>query len=465
MPSAPDAAAPKTTLGDHLRVAWLAVRTMAGALPFLVFLPLSPILTPWLKARARKLLGGTPPPLADAPATAAGLCDGATVFVVAGEASGDQLAARVIRRAREACPGLRVRGYGGPALAAAGAELDKDITSHAAYGFTAVVASLGTWWRLCAETLARFREEPPDVLLTVDFPGLNCRLAEWAKKRGVRTVHLVAPQIWAHTPWRILRWRKAVDTILATFPFEPLLFEASGLPTHYVGHPLFEAPLPPARTDAAFPGDAASEGAAIVELWPGSRRAEIKRNTPILVEAAELIERELPHARFVLRLASAEHETLFRHRARAARWQPSHIEATSGDIPAPLAGTIPLLGAVAASGTATAQLAVDLVPTAVYYRLSLFEWVFAQGLITSPWIALANLVCGRQVLRERLCWAPNAGESIARDFLDTAGTEAAWADTRHALTEVRARMETKHVAQRAAGWLLAETATQVSRQA
>lgn len=454
MPDEAGSQAPQATWGDHLRVAWLLVRTLAGAVPFMFFLPLSPILTPWLKARARKRLGGTPPPLADAPESAAALCEGATVFVVAGEASGDQLAARVIARAREACPGLRVRGYGGPALTAAGADLDKDITSHAAYGFTAVVASLGTWWRLCAETLARFREDPPDVLLTVDFPGLNCRLAEWAKKRGVRTVHLVAPQIWAHTPWRILRWRRAVDTILATFPFEPLLFEASGLHTQYVGHPLFEAPLPPARTETAFP-----EEAAVVELWPGSRRAEIKRNTPLLVEAAELIERELPATRFVLRLARAEHEALFRARARAARWQPAHIEATTGEVE----HDAPLLGAVAASGTATAQLAVDLVPTAVYYRLSLFEWVFAQGLITSPWIALANLVLGRQVLRERLCWAPNAGEAIARDFLETAGTASSWATTRAALTEVRARMETEHVAHRAAGWLLAETAAQVER--
>jgi len=446
--------APRVTFGDHLHVAWLLVKTVAGALPFFVFVPLAPVLIPWLKRRARRKLAQPPAPLEDAPAFDAQGPDGATVFVVAGEASGDQLAARVIRRALEAAPGLRVRGYGGPALAAAGARLDRDIISQAAFAFLGVLFSLGTWWRLCAETLARFREDPPDVLLTVDFPGLNVRLAAWARARGIRTVHLVAPQIWAHTPWRILRWRKAVDVILATFPFEPLLFEGSGLTTHYVGHPLFEAPLAAPRTAPDGPPD----DAACVELWPGSRRSEIKRHAPVLVEAAAAIEEALPGTRFRLRLARAEHEALFRHHARTARWSPRHLEAFTGDdVP-----DVPLLGALASSGTATAQLAVALVPTTVFYRLSFFEWGWSHVLITAPWIALANLVLGREVLPERLCWAPDVGERIARDFLASAGTPATWQATRADLMEVRARLETAHVASRAAGWLLAETVTQLA---
>ena len=276
--------APRPRLADHLRVAWLLVGTILGIVPFVFFLLASPLLTPWLRARTRRRLGGEPavptdaPTLGDVPATG-------TIFVAAGEASGDELAASVIRRIRAEAPGVTVRGYGGPALAAAGAELDEDIVERAVMGFFPVVASIGTWWMLCARTLARLRDDPPDLMLTVDFPGLNVRLARWARDRGVRTVHLVAPQIWAHTPWRILRWRGAVDRLLATFPYEPPLFEASGIPTTFVGHPLFEAPLPPARGASAHPGEAA----ALVEIWPGSRRKEIDRITPLLVEAATLI--------------------------------------------------------------------------------------------------------------------------------------------------------------------------------
>jgi lipid-A-disaccharide synthase len=102
---------------------------------------------------------------------------------------------------------VRIRGYAGPAVAAAGAVLDRSIVEHAVVGFTAVVATLPTWWRLCAEALAIFREDPPDVLLTIDFPGLNLRLARWARRAGIRTVHLVAPQTWAWAPWPRDRWR------------------------------------------------------------------------------------------------------------------------------------------------------------------------------------------------------------------------------------------------------------------
>ena len=445
----PDAA-PRPRLADHLRVAWVLLTSLAAAIPFALFLLASPVLTPWLRARTRRRLGGEPaaptdaPPLADLP-------EGATVFVVAGEASGDELAASVIRELRRAAPGVRVRGYGGPALTAAGAELDEDIVERAVMGFFPVVASLGFWWRLCARTLARLREEPPDLMLTVDFPGLNVRLAGWARARGVRTVHLVAPQIWAHTPWRVLRWRGAVDRMLATFPYEPALFEASSIPTTFVGHPLFEAPLPAPRGGATHPG----EGEAVVELWPGSRRKEIDRITPLLVEAAALVQERHPRVRFVVRLARASLEERFRQAARAARWSPADVVFTTDPRPAYDA---PLWGALATSGTATAQLAVDLVPVAIVYRLGLVSWIFAHGLVTAPFIALPNLALGRRAVPERLVWAPNAGERVARDFLALAGTPEAFARAHADLAEVRRRLEADGVAARAAGWVLAELA-------
>lgn len=445
----PDAA-PRPRLVDHLRVAWLLVGTLAGAIPFVFFLLASPVLTPWLRARTRRKLGGEPAAPTDAPARTL-IPDDGTIFVVAGEASGDELAASVIRRIKAEAPGVTIRGYGGPALTAAGAALDEDIVERAVMGFFPVVFSLGFWWTLCARTLARLRDDPPDLMLTVDFPGLNVRLAAWARRRGVRTVHLVAPQIWAHTPWRILRWRGAVDRLLATFPYEPALFEASDIPTTFVGHPLFEAPLPPARGTGAHPGD----GAAIVELWPGSRRKEIDRITPLLVEAAALVEERQPRVRFVVRLARANLEARFRQAARAARWRPADVTFTTSARPTYDA---PLWGALATSGTATAQLAVDLVPLASVYRLGLVSWIFAHVLVTAPFIALPNLALGRRAVPERLVWAPDAGARIARDFLAAAGDAEACRRTHADLREVRRRLEAPDVAARAAGWVLAEFA-------
>jgi len=344
-----------------------------------------------------------------------------------------------------------VRGYAGPACAAAGAQLDRDITANAVFGFFSVLWSLGYWWQLCAETLARFREDPPDLLLTVDFPGLNVRLARWAKKRGIRTVHLVAPQLWAHTPWRIGRWRRAVDLVLATFPFAPLLFEHAGLHTVYVGHPLFQEPLPPPRGAELV----ADDQPAVMELWPGSRTRELHHHAGLLVEAAADLEARWPDTRFFVRLAKPEHEALFDAARQAATRGPRQLayrlDAQAYDAP--------LRGALAASGTATAQLATDLVPLTVFYRVGLVEWCFAKLLITAPWISLANLVLGRSLLPERLCTRAGAGHDVSADFLSVAGTPEARRSLRAGLVEVRRRLETPHVAERTARVLLAELST------
>ncbi|MDA1195773.1 MAG: hypothetical protein O2894_11385, partial [Planctomycetota bacterium] len=411
---------PRPSVGDHLRVAWLLVGTVLGIVPFVLFLALSPVLTPWLRARTRRKLQGeparpAPPPAFDVPASG-------TVFVVAGEASGDVLGAAVVARLKQDAPHVRVRGYGGPALTAAGAELDEDIVERAVMGFFPVVASLGFWWGLCARTLARLRADPPDLLLTVDFPGLNVRLANWARARGVRTVHFVAPQIWAHTPWRILRWRGAVDRLLATFPYEPALFAGAGIATTFVGHPLFEEPLAPPRGAVDFP----ERGPACVELWPGSRRKEIDRIAPLLVEAASEVERARPDTHFVVRLAREAHSARFTRAATAARWAPRHMTSVVGREGAP----VNLWGALATSGTATAELAVGVVPCVVVYRLGFISWLFSHALVTAPFIALPNLVLGRRAIPERLCFAPDSGERVARDFLRIAGTAEAFARTR-----------------------------------
>jgi lipid-A-disaccharide synthase len=263
----------------------------------------------------------------------------------------------------------------------------------------------------------------------------------------VRTVHLVAPQIWAHTPWRILRWRRAVDLLLASFPFEPALFEGAGMRTVFVGHPLFEAPLPAARTPPERP-----RGRARVELWPGSRRREVGRLAPLLLEAAALLQAEEPGLAFVVRLARPEHEALFGQAGRTARWRPASLSFACREE----AGGPPLLGALAASGTASAELAVGLVPLAVIYRIGLFEWCLGRLLVTAPWIALPNLVLGREAVPERLVWAPDAGEALAADFRAVAGDGTRWRATRARLAEVRQRLETPGVAERAARWVEAE---------
>ncbi len=450
--------APKPTLADHLAVALLLGRTLLGALPFMAWILGSPIVQPLARRRIRRRLAAPPGPVPEPPAPDPSAWAGRTIFVSAGERSGDLLAARVVRAIRARCPDVEVRGYGGEALREAGAELDEDIVSRAVVGVCAVVGSLGTWWRLLARTRARFRASPPDLCLTVDFPGLNVRIARWARARGVATAHLVPPALWAYGPWRIRRWRRAVDRFVAVFPFEPAYFEGAGIECVRAGHPLFEAPLAPPRTPERWPGSGPCE----IELLPGSRRQEILRHAPVVLEAAAEVERRLPAARFVVRLATDAHRAAFETGARRARRTPSHVRFAGGT-PSDASGEAPLLGAIAASGTVTAELGAALVPHALFYRVTPLARVGAFVGLTAPWIGLVNLVAGEEVAPERLI-VRRSGRAVARDFLRVAADAATWSRTRETLaTKVRARLETGGVADRAARAVLA-TATRASRR-
>ncbi len=439
--------APKVRLVDHLHVCWLAFITIFGAVPYLVAFVLSPVLAPWMRRRGRTYLSqppSTPAPIPDVDATA---WNGRTIFVVVGEASADRLAARVVRRILDQCPGVRVRGYGGPECAKAGMLVDRDLTSHAVMGFSAVLGTVGFWWRVCAQTLARWREERPDLLLTVDFAGLNVRLARWGRQRGVRTVHLVAPQLWAHSPWRAGRWRRAVDHLLAIFPFEPRWFERSGIRTTYVGHPLFEEPLDEPRTQRSWPGT----DAVTVELWPGSRRREINGHAPLVLRAARRIEARLPRVEFVVRLAEDEHRVWF-DEASSGVDRPARIRfATEASEHA-----LPLVGALCASGTATAELAVELVPLSVFYQTRRRARIGAWVVLTTPWFCLVNVVAGETVVPERLTTASRDANHVADDLLSSIATADVWRTTRERLERVRDRLASRDVARRAAAIILSE---------
>lgn len=437
--SAPAAAAtpPRPRVADHLAIAWLLVATILGVVPFLLHLLVAPVATPRARRRLTRQLAIAPRAMDGGPAVDPAAWAGKTVFVVAGEPSGDRLAARVVTALHAIAPGVRVRGFGGPALTAAGARLDESILDHAVVGFFAVVASLPYWWRLCARTLAILRDDPPDVLWTVDFPGLNLRLARWARRRGVRAVHLVAPQTWAWAPWRTARLRRAVDRLLVTFPFEEAVFTEAGVPTTYVGHPLFEAPLPPPRT-----GGAPHRDAPVIELRPGSRRRDVRKQAPVVLDAAARLSAAFPRARFVVRIGSPRAAAAFSDAQRDRSPTPT-LEVVGADWQGPVDV------ALTTSGTSTAELAVALVPMVVFYRVSLLGRLGKGLLVTSPYFAMANLLAGKAAVPERLVGG-GGGAALAAEVGELLGRAGRFEGVRADLEVVRARLAQPGVADRIA---------------
>jgi lipid-A-disaccharide synthase len=305
-----------------------------------------------------------------------------------------------------------------------------------------VVASLPYWWRLCAQALAIFRETPPDLVLTVDFPGLNLRLARWAKRRGIRVVHLVAPQTWAWAPWRTGRLRRAIDRLLVTFPFEQAVFEDAGIATAYVGHPLFEMPLPPPRSD-----ESARAKAPRIELRPGSRRRDVRRQAPIVLDAAEVLAGHFPGAELVARIASSKAAAAFADAQRGRRPIPGlRVEGALWD------GAVD--AALTTSGTSTAELAAALVPMVVFYRVSWLGRVGKAALVTSPYIAMANLLAGKEAVPERLV-GRGGGAQLAEMLATLLSDPSRWKSVRADLEGVRGRLARPGVAARAAREILA----------
>lgn len=439
--------APPPGLRDHLAVAGVFVLVVASAVGAVLWTLLDVLRAPWLRRRARGRLAVASLPPEPAVTVDAAAWAGRTVVVLAGETSGDRLAAPVVRALRRLAPGVRVRGCAGPACAAEGLELDEDLTAQAVVGLLPVLRTLPTWWGVCARFHARLRREPPDLLVTVDFPGLNVRLARMARRRGIRCVHLVAPAVWAYAPWRAGRWRRAVDEVLALYPHEPALLAGVGLPARYVGHPLFEAPLPAPRTPATWP----AQGPRVVELLPGSRRGELERHVPLMVEAAAQVAAGRDDLVFVMRLAEPRHQGLAEQALARARARPARLALQVGE--AALPG--PLVAALASSGTVTAELGAALVPMAVVYGVSPMARVGAALLLVAPWFALANLVAGRTLVSERLVVGRGATARVAADLAALVRDAEAYGRARAALGEVRTRLERPEVAARTARALLA----------
>ena len=370
------------------------------------------------------------------------------VVLVAGEASGDAHGAALARALGTLAPDVRLTGMGGAAMAAAGVRLLHRAERVAVVGGTEAVSRLPAIWRAFRGLRRLLRQARPGVLVLVDFPEFNLRLARAARRLDVPVVYFVAPQVWAWRRGRLRAMARDVSRVLAIFPFEVALYQEAGVPVEFVGHPVLDALPALGRVEAR--AGLAEPGERLVGLLPGSRDAELRHHLPVLLPAARALAVSEPGLRFVLPVAA----TLDPRSVRAA-------VVTAGLPVAVLRGQAHRVMAAAdlllvASGTATLEAACYGTPMVVLYRLSGVSYRVARLLVRGiPGISLPNIVAGRPVVPE-LIQEQATPEHLARTALALLRDEAARAAQRAALLEVRARLGSGGAGLRAAAAVLRE---------
>ena len=309
-----------------------------------------------------------------------------TIFLSAGEASGDQHGAELARALRQRLPGVRLAGLGGSEMAEAGVELLAGLDRLAILGFAEVVRHLPDIIRLRREVREFILREDVDLLVPIDYPGFNLPLAKWTHLQGVPVVYYIAPQVWAWHESRARRLARVADEVCVVLPFETEFLEQYGTNVRFVGHPLLDRAVPGHIGDRTE-SDTAS--APTLGLFPGSREQEVRRMLPVFLDAAARLASTLPGLRIRV--------------ARSADLPASLFESCpEGSVTGAEIVASEATAAITKSGTITLQLALAGVPMVVGYRVNGLTAAIARRLIRVPHIALVNLVADRSVVPERI---------------------------------------------------------------
>ena len=368
------------------------------------------------------------------------------VYVVAGEASGDQHAAPLMRAIRALSPRpVAFRGIGGPAMRAEGQEQLLDCDSIAVVGFWEVIRRIGFFMRLFRDTKRDIAAWKPDILLTVDYPGFNIRLAAAAKAMGIAAIHYICPQVWVWHRDRIWKIAKALDGLVTIFPFEPECFAPTTLRPVFAGHPLVDRA---AETLGTPPAPLPWGPGHRIGLLPGSRPSEVDRLLPGMLGAAAILERRYGgEASFVIPASSPTIHARIDGVIASAAARPSNLAVVDG-----LAREVMRQSETAAiaSGTATLEASLMLCPTVLVYKGPWLTYHLAKIVLRRVGcIGLANLISGRIVMPELLQYdftPDNLAGHLARYIEDGAARDEAVA----ALRKVNATLGEGDSARRAA---------------
>jgi lipid-A-disaccharide synthase len=359
------------------------------------------------------------------------------ILILAGEPSGDQHGAALASALRARMPGCRLLGTGGERMAAEGVELLAGLDELAVMGFVEVAVRLPYFWRLERRVLGVMSREQVDLVIPVDYPGFNLRIARRAREMGVPVVYYIAPQVWAWKAHRAARLARDADRIAVILPFEEEIFTREGGHATFVGHPLLERDDDVQGRAEFCRAVGLDPDRPILALFPGSRRQEIQRHLGPFLDAAARLTRQRPELQVAL--------------ARGAGLELT-VPAASGVVLVDDSRALlrHARAAIVKSGTTTLEAALEGTPFIVAYRTHPLTFALARRLVRVDHVALANLVAEDRVVPEIL-QGEVTGERLARELLPLLDDSPERRSMLEGLSLVRGRLGDAGAAERVAG--------------
>ena len=309
------------------------------------------------------------------------------ILMSAGEPSGDLHGAALAIELKRRWPDAELYGFGGNGMKAAGVKLWAHADEMAVMGFVEVARHLPFFLRLLRRTRDHLREHPPDLVIPIDYPGFNLRLARYAKEQRVPVLYYIAPQVWAWHRSRMRELAHNTDHLAVVLPFEEQMFKEAGATVTFVGHPLLDLPQP-AKTREQFCAEHQLDPQNhILALLPGSRLQEVRSHVQIFADAARLVKQALPKVQPVIAQAPGIGDEEFRDIQWPRVSESAELLAFARS-------------AMTKSGTSTLECALALVPMVIAYRMNPLTYRIARNVVEVEHIGLVNLIAGRRIAPE-----------------------------------------------------------------
>jgi len=315
-----------------------------------------------------------------------------TIMIIAGEASGDHHGAKLVNAIKMEKNNLFFCGIGGKAMEKEGVKILVDAAELAVVGITEVFAKLPTIFKALSVAKRLLKSLNPDLLILIDYPDFNLRIAAAAKKLNIPVLYYISPQIWAWRQGRVKKIGKIIDHMAVILPFEEIFYKKHGIPVTFVGHPLLDSSF--GSSSSLY--EIKKSGQQIIGLLPGSRNSEITKLLPVMLESAVLLQKKFKYIKFILSIAPTVDKQYIKNTIRKFN-SITNLELNEGHVVRVLEQSSLV---VTASGTVTLETAISGTPMVIVYKISPVSFMLGKLMIKVKNIGLVNLIAGKRLVPE-----------------------------------------------------------------